>query len=169
MQVDCRNIQVGYGESIVIEDMSITIEKDKITSIIGPNGSGKSTVLKAATRLLNYQRGEVIVKGKDIRRFKPKELSRCIGVLAQKHSAPADFRVRETARTVPASGIWLVVAFFPHVHVNAPSVIRLIIGVPPTGIMSGPVALPVTSILHSMPPYLIHPQNQSVQPAIHPT
>ena len=61
MQVDCRNIQVGYGESIVIDDMSITIEKDKITSIIGPNGSGKSTVLKAATRLLNYQKGEVIV------------------------------------------------------------------------------------------------------------
>ena len=44
MQVDCRNIQVGYGDSIVIEDMSITIEKDKITSIIGPNGSGKSTL-----------------------------------------------------------------------------------------------------------------------------
>ena len=95
MQVDCRNIQVGYGDSIVIEDMSITIEKDKITSIIGPNGSGKSTVLKAATRLLNYQKGEVIIKGKDIRRFKPNEISRCIGVLAQKHSAPADFRVRE--------------------------------------------------------------------------
>ena len=95
MQVNCNNIQVGYGEHIVIDDMSITIEKNQITSIIGPNGSGKSTVLKAATRLLHYQKGEVIVKGKNLKEYNPKELSRCIGVLAQKHNAPADFRVRE--------------------------------------------------------------------------
>lgn len=95
MQVNCNNIQVGYGDNIIIEDMSITIDKSQITSIIGPNGSGKSTVLKAATRLLKYQKGEVTVKGKELKKYRPKELSRYIGVLAQKHSAPADFRVKE--------------------------------------------------------------------------
>ena len=95
MQVDCNDLQVGYGETVIIDDMTITIDKKQITSIIGPNGSGKSTVLKAATRLLNYQKGEVIINGRDIRKYKSKELSRYIGVLAQKHSAPADFRVKE--------------------------------------------------------------------------
>lgn len=95
MQVSCNKLQVGYGDSIIIEDMQLVMRKNKITTIIGPNGSGKSTVLKAVTRLLNYQRGDVIIKDKDIRKYKSKELARCIGVLAQKHSAPADFRVRE--------------------------------------------------------------------------
>lgn len=95
MQVKCNNLQVGYGDSIIVDDMNISIDKNKITTIIGPNGSGKSTVLKAATRLLKYQKGEVIVKGKDIKKYKSKELAKCIGVLAQKHSAPADFRVKE--------------------------------------------------------------------------
>lgn len=95
MQVSCENLQVGYGEQVIIDEMSLTIDKNKITTIIGPNGSGKSTVLKAITRLLNYQQGTVTVKGKDLRTYKSKELARCIGVLAQKHSAPADFRVKE--------------------------------------------------------------------------
>lgn len=95
MQVKASNIQVGYGEMIIVDDMSLTIEKGKITSIIGPNGSGKSTVLKAVTRLLRYQKGNVYMDGRDIQNYKPKELARRIGVLAQRHSAPADFRVKE--------------------------------------------------------------------------
>lgn len=95
MQVSAQNIQVGYGERIIIEDMTFSIEKGKITSIIGPNGSGKSTALKAITQLLRYQRGKVCMDDRDMSSFKPKELARRIGVLAQKHSAPADFRVKE--------------------------------------------------------------------------
>lgn len=95
MQVNASNIQVGYGDMIIVDDMSLTIEKGKITSIIGPNGSGKSTVLKAITRLLRYQKGNVYMDGRDMQSYKPKELARRIGVLAQRHSAPADFRVKE--------------------------------------------------------------------------
>lgn len=95
MQVECRNIQVGYGETVVINDMSLTIDRRQITSIIGPNGSGKSTVLKAITRLLKYQKGDISVDSRSLTAFKPKELARIFGVLSQKHSAPADFRVKE--------------------------------------------------------------------------
>lgn len=95
MEVSCRKLQVGYGDNVVVDDMELVLKRNKITTIIGPNGSGKSTVLKAVTRLIHYQQGEVIIKDKDIRRYKNKELAKCIGVLAQKHSAPADFRVRE--------------------------------------------------------------------------
>ena len=95
MQVECRNIQVGYGETVIINDMSLTLDKHQITSIIGPNGSGKSTVLKAITRLLNYQKGAISVDGRDLKAFTSKELARIFGVLSQKHSAPADFRVKE--------------------------------------------------------------------------
>lgn len=95
MEVSGSSLQIGYGERIIVEDFDIRIEKGKITSIIGPNGSGKSTVLKALTRLIRFQRGTVIVDGKDVLDYAPKELAKKVGVLPQIHSAPADFRVRE--------------------------------------------------------------------------
>lgn len=95
MEVNAKNLQIGYGDYVVVEDLDICIAKHEITSIIGPNGSGKSTVLKALTRLLRYQRGAVRIDGRDLQEFGPKELARRIGVLPQMHSAPADFRVKE--------------------------------------------------------------------------
>lgn len=88
-------LQIGYGDHVIISNMDVDILNDRITTIIGPNGSGKSTVLKAITRLIRYQKGSVVLNGRDILEMKPKELARTIGVLPQVHSAPADFRVKE--------------------------------------------------------------------------
>lgn len=49
--------KVGYFQ---LDDVSVSIPKGKITSIIGPNGSGKSTLLKIMTRLLHQDHGHVI-------------------------------------------------------------------------------------------------------------
>lgn len=95
MELNAKGLQIGYGERVVVDDMEINICKDKITTIIGPNGSGKSTILKAITRLIKYQQGNVVLNGKDLLEFKQKELARTIGVLPQIHKAPSDFRVKE--------------------------------------------------------------------------
>lgn len=95
MALEARQIQIGYGEHVVVEGMDITVERGKITTLIGPNGSGKSTVLKAITRLIRFQQGTVLLEGKDIRQMKPKALAQKLGVLPQVHSAPSDFRVKE--------------------------------------------------------------------------
>jgi len=95
MEVSGSSLKIGYGERVIVEDFDISIEKGKITSIIGPNGSGKSTVLKALTRLIRFQHGTVVVDGRDVLDYAPKELAKKVGVLPQIHSAPADFRVRE--------------------------------------------------------------------------
>lgn len=95
MELKASALQIGYGEHVVVDDMDINLQRDKITTIIGPNGSGKSTVLKAVTRLIRYQQGSVVLNGKDILTIKPRELSKTIGVLPQIHTAPSDFRVKE--------------------------------------------------------------------------
>ncbi|MCC8101965.1 MAG: ABC transporter ATP-binding protein [Clostridiales bacterium] len=95
MELEAKELQIGYGEHVIVENMDVTIARDRITTIIGPNGSGKSTVLKALTRLIRYQRGSVVLDGRDIQELKPKELARQLGVLPQIHSAPSDFRVGE--------------------------------------------------------------------------
>lgn len=95
MEIRGEQLKIGYGDFTVINNMDITVQAGRITSIIGPNGSGKSTVLKALTRLLAYKSGAVYVDGRDLRDFSSKELARNIGVLPQIHSAPPDFQVRE--------------------------------------------------------------------------
>ena len=95
MELKAKQLQIGYGERVIVEEMSINLDNTKITTIIGPNGSGKSTVLKAVTRLIKYQQGSVLLDGRNIQSMKPKELARTIGVLPQLHSAPSDFRVKE--------------------------------------------------------------------------
>lgn len=95
MELNAKKMQIGYGDRVIVEDMSIELDNTKITTIIGPNGSGKSTVLKAITRLIRYQQGNVLLDGRDIQSMKPKELARTIGVLPQIHTAPSDFRVKE--------------------------------------------------------------------------
>lgn len=95
MELKAHDLQIGYGERVIVDDLDMNIQRDKITTIIGPNGSGKSTILKAVTRLIKYQHGSVILNGRDILSLKPKELARTIGVLPQIHKAPSDFRVKE--------------------------------------------------------------------------
>lgn len=95
MELKATELQIGYGDHVVVEDMDVNIQRDKITTIIGPNGSGKSTILKAITRLIRYQKGSVVLNGRDILEMKPKDLAKTIGVLPQIHTAPSDFRVKE--------------------------------------------------------------------------
>ena len=95
MELEASGLQIGYGEHVIVNQMDVSIARDKITTIIGPNGSGKSTLLKALTRLIRYQKGNVLLDGCDIQTMKPKALAKKLGVLPQIHTAPSDFRVKE--------------------------------------------------------------------------
>lgn len=94
-EITARQLEISYGETLVVSDLDIHIRKGEITTIIGPNGSGKSTVLKALTRLLKYRSGVVEILERDLKDYDTKELARLIGVLPQKHTAPSDFTVRD--------------------------------------------------------------------------
>ena len=71
-----KNILKKYGNKKVVNDVSVNIEKGKITSFIGPNGAGKSTLLSMITRLMNKDFGEVYIEGKEISTWDKKELSK---------------------------------------------------------------------------------------------
>ena len=95
MEINAKNLEIGYGDYVAVEEMNISVKKGEITTIIGPNGSGKSTVLKALTRLLKYRKGVVTLGDRDLLQFEAKELARQVGVLPQRHSAPPDFKVKD--------------------------------------------------------------------------
>ncbi|ERJ11348.1 Ferrichrome ABC transporter ATP-binding protein fhuC [Haloplasma contractile SSD-17B] len=83
MRLYTDHLNVGYGEQLILKDLSVTIPDHKITTIIGPNGCGKSTLLKTMTRIIPKQSGNVILDGGDISKGNTKELARKMAILPQ--------------------------------------------------------------------------------------
>lgn len=90
-----KNLSKKYGNRHVIEDVSVKIEKGKITSFIGPNGAGKSTLLSMVSRLIDRDSGEVLIDNRDISRVKSSELAKKISILKQSNFINLRLTVRE--------------------------------------------------------------------------
>ena len=94
--MEIKDIMFAYNDKITrLHGVSSEIEKGKITTIIGPNGSGKSTLLGVITNNHQPQNGQVILDGKSINQYKPKELAKILGVVHQRNVAPADMTVEK--------------------------------------------------------------------------
>ena len=87
--IELRHITAGYGGEAVLRDFSVRFSPGKITGILGRNGCGKSTLLKTAAGLLRPMSGEVLVDGRPLGDYAPKELARQIAVLPQSREVPA--------------------------------------------------------------------------------
>lgn len=61
-----KNISVSYGELIAVKNISLTLNKEEIITLIGANGAGKSTILKAIIGLLPIKEGEIIFENRII-------------------------------------------------------------------------------------------------------
>lgn len=93
--ISAKNLKVGYEEKIIIDDLSITINKGEVVSIIGPNGCGKSTLLKTLSRMIKPVSGNVYIEDKDIKTMKNKKIAQKICLLSQHNNAPMDLTVEE--------------------------------------------------------------------------
>lgn len=84
-----------YGSKTVVDSISIEIPKRAVTSMIGPNGAGKSTVFNMLARLIARDAGIVDFNGKDIEKWKSKELAKKIAILTQSNNIQMKLTVRE--------------------------------------------------------------------------
>lgn len=65
--LELRNIRKAFGDRPILKDVSITIAKGEVKSIIGPSGSGKSTLLRCANLLEHPDSGDVLLEGQSIK------------------------------------------------------------------------------------------------------
>lgn len=93
--VDIKNVFKSYNKKPVIEDVSLTIPKGKITSFIGPNGAGKSTLISMISRLIAKDAGLITIDGEDITEQNDRELARKISILKQSNTMNVKLTVRE--------------------------------------------------------------------------
>ncbi|AHD23444.1 ABC transporter ATP-binding protein [Rhodococcus pyridinivorans] len=83
-----ENLELGYGNRTVVENLDLQVPPGRITCIVGANACGKSTLLRSMSRLLSPRGGHVLLDGKDVHRLPAKKLARTLGLLPQSPIAP---------------------------------------------------------------------------------
>jgi len=66
-----KNLEVAYGQSLVIPDMSFTAQKGQILGIVGRNGMGKSTLFRSLIGMIPSRSGSIELNGKNITKAPP--------------------------------------------------------------------------------------------------
>jgi osmoprotectant transport system ATP-binding protein len=99
--IEFKNVSKAYDKKTVIHNVNLTIAQGKITVLIGSSGSGKSTALKLINRLEKYQRGQILLAGKPIEKYKLEELRRNMGYAIQHHGLFPHWNVADNIATVP--------------------------------------------------------------------
>lgn len=94
--IDVRNINVFYGTSQALFNVSLRIETQQAIAVLGRNGAGKTTLLKAIIGELNIQDGSLTIEGQDMVSM-PTEVRvrRGLGYVPQEHGVFGTLTVRE--------------------------------------------------------------------------
>jgi len=69
-----QNIDAGYGDVIIVHNVSVRVDEGEIVAIVGPNGSGKSTLLKSILGFAKLFDGRVFYQGQDVTGVAPDRL-----------------------------------------------------------------------------------------------
>ncbi|GAA0510642.1 iron-enterobactin transporter ATP-binding protein [Saccharopolyspora subtropica] len=94
-RLHARDLRLAYGDRVIVDGLDFDVVDGTITAVIGPNGCGKSTLLRALGRLLQPQRGSVLLDGKQIHKMSTKEVAQVLGVLPQSPVAPEGLTVAD--------------------------------------------------------------------------
>jgi iron complex transport system ATP-binding protein len=97
MILEARAVSFRYPEADrdAVYAVSLGLESGEIVAVVGPNGSGKTTLLRLLLGVLRPRAGEVLVEGRSIARWSPRDLARVVGVVAQREDQLFPLKVEE--------------------------------------------------------------------------
>jgi urea transport system ATP-binding protein len=101
------NLNVYYGESHILRNISLAVEPGQVVCLMGRNGVGKTTLLKTIMGLLTSRTGQVSFEGADISREAPdRRVRRGLGYVPQGREIFPHLTVRENLRLGYEAGQW---------------------------------------------------------------
>ncbi len=84
--VELKNLTFGYGDRVILRDLSVGVPRGKVTALMGVSGGGKTTVLRLIGGQYRAQQGQLLFDGQDITAMRQTELyaaRRRMGMLFQ--------------------------------------------------------------------------------------
>lgn len=88
-----ENLDAGYGDKKIVEDINFTMKKSEFVALLGLNGTGKTTLLKTISGLIKPLGGKNYLKGQDLSLLKEKQRAQKISFMSQENSIIYDIKV----------------------------------------------------------------------------
>lgn len=95
MPLEAQNLVGGYTTTPIIHGIDLALQQGEWLSLVGANGSGKSTLLKLLSRILQPQKGTVILDGKASHTQPAQVVAQKLAILPQQQTIPAGLTVRQ--------------------------------------------------------------------------
>ena len=74
--LELESVTAGYGETVVLRDVTISVPDSTVVALLGPNGAGKTTTLRTSSGLIKPVSGRVLLDGRDVTGQRPYALAR---------------------------------------------------------------------------------------------
>jgi len=108
-----KDVRAGYGEAVVLNNVSLEVADRGSLALLGRNGVGKSTLLLTIMGFTNITRGTILWKGQDVTRMPPHKRARAgIGWVAQEREIFPTLTVEENLTVAARPGRWDLNAIF---------------------------------------------------------
>ena len=112
-----ENLRAGYGQAVVLPNMSLRLPEGQVLALLGRNGTGKTTLINSIVGITRRFGGSVALAGLDITALRPDQRARAgIGWVPQERNIFRSLTVEENMTAVAQPGPWTVervYAMFP--------------------------------------------------------
>ena len=112
-----EHLSAGYGEAVVLSDISLSLAEGRALALLGRNGTGKTTLINSVVGVTTYFSGVIAIDGADITRLRPDQRAHAgIGWVPQERNIFKSLTVEENLTAVARPGRWTiekVYALFP--------------------------------------------------------
>jgi branched-chain amino acid transport system ATP-binding protein len=104
-----EHLRAGYGEAVVLPDMSLRIAENQVLALLGRNGTGKTTLINSILGITRRFAGTVALSGTDLTPMRPDQRARAgIGWVPQERNIFRSLTVEENMTAVAQPGPWTV-------------------------------------------------------------
>ncbi|SMC27669.1 osmoprotectant transport system ATP-binding protein [Clostridium acidisoli DSM 12555] len=100
--IEFKNVSKVVGNKIILNNMSLKIEKGELVTLIGPSGCGKTTTLKMINKLIKVSSGEILIDNKNIEGEDTIKLRRNMGYVIQQTGLLPHLTVKENIELIPS-------------------------------------------------------------------
>ena len=107
MLLELKDVRAGYGESVVLDGISLELAEAASLAVLGRNGVGKSTLLLTIMGFTNLRRGSIFFRGKEIRGVAAHRRAQLgVGWVAQEREIFPSLSVEENLTVAARPGLW---------------------------------------------------------------
>ena len=105
--LELKGVRAGYGDAVVLDDLSLEVPEGGSLAVLGRNGVGKSTLLMTIMGFTQLHRGSMLLDGKEITAFAPHRRAQLgIGWVAQEREIFPSLTVEENLTVAARPGAW---------------------------------------------------------------